>query len=195
MPTLPIEVNRISSTSLGPNVMSLNCVPNSTVLFRAPRPALGPNKRTEPSFHKAIQYFNQAIDKDPSYALAYAGLADCHALLSVWGGQPPNDALTMAEAAALRATALDNTLSEAHTSLAFAKWIYDRDWASAEREFQEAIRLKPAYPTAHHWYSYFLAAMGRFDEAITQIKQARDLDELSPSINTDVEEIYCWARR
>lgn len=153
------------------------------------------NKRTEPSFHKAIQYFNQAIDKDPGYALAYAGLADCHALLSVWGGQPPNDALTRAEAAALRATALDNSLSEAHTSLAFAKWIYDRDWASAEREFLEAIKLKPAYPTAHHWYSYFLAAMGRFDEAITQIKQARDLDELSPSINTDVGEIYCWARR
>lgn len=153
------------------------------------------NKRTEPSFHKAIQYFNQAIDKDPGYALAYAGLADCHALLSVWGGQPPNDALTSAEAAAVKATTLDSTLSEAHTSLAFAKWIYDRDWSSAEREFQEAIRLKPAYPTAHHWYSYFLAAMGRFDEAITQIKQARDLDELSPSINTDVGEIYCWARR
>ena len=153
------------------------------------------NKRTEPSFNKAIQYFNQAIDKDPGYALAYAGLADCHALLSVWGGQPPNDALTRAEAAAVRATALDNTLSEAHTSLAFAKWIYDRDWAGAEREFLEAIKLKPAYPTAHHWYSYFLAAMGRFDEAIIQIKQARDLDELSPSINTDVGEIYCWARR
>jgi Flp pilus assembly protein TadD len=113
----------------------------------------------------------------------------------VWGGQPPNDALSKAEAAATKATELDGTLSEGHTSLAFAKWIYDRDWAGAEREFQQAIKLRPGYPTAHHWYSYFLAAMGRFDEAITHIKLARDLDELSASINTDVGEIYCWARR
>ena len=153
------------------------------------------NKRTEQAFHKAIEYFDQAIDKDSGYALAYAGLADCYALLSVWGGQPPNDALSKAESAAAKATELDNTLSEAHTSLAFAKWIYDRDWAGAEKEFQEAIRLQLRYPTAHHWYAYFLAAMGRFDEAIAQIKQARDLDHLSPSINTDVGEIYCWARR
>jgi len=153
------------------------------------------NKRTEPAFHQAIEFFTQAISKDPDYALAYAGLADCYSLLSVWGGQPPNEALSKAEATAAKAVELDRNLSEAHTSLGFAKWIYDRDWAAAEREFQEAIRIKPAYATAHHWYSYFLAGMKRFDEAIAQIKQARDMDELSPSINTDVGEIYCWAGR
>jgi DNA-binding winged helix-turn-helix (wHTH) protein/TolB-like protein/Tfp pilus assembly protein PilF len=153
------------------------------------------NKRTEHGFKRAIEFFNQAIDKDPGYALAYAGLSDCYALLSVWCALPPNDALVKARAAALHATTIDQSLAEAHTSLAFAKWIYDRDWSGAEEEFRQAIRLNPHYPTAHHWYAYYLAAMERFDEAIAQIKQARDLDELSPGIDTDVGEIYCWARR
>lgn len=153
------------------------------------------NKRTEQGFEKAIEYFNQAIDKDTGYALAYAGLADCYALLSIWCALPPNVALVKARAAAVKATEVDPALAEGHTSLAFAKWIYDRDWPGAEAEFRQAIALNPRYPTAHHWYSYFLAAMTRFDEAIAQIKQARDLDELSPGINTDVGEIYCWARQ
>ncbi len=152
------------------------------------------NKRTEQGFAIAIENFNQAIDKDPNYALAYAGLSDCYALMSVWGALSANEALPKARAAAVRATELDDELAEAHTSLAFAMWIYDRDWTGAETAFQQAIQANPRYPTAHHWYAYFLAARGRFDEAIAQIKQARLLDELSPSINTDVGEIYCWTR-
>ena len=103
--------------------------------------------------------------------------------------------MVKARAAALQATTLDQSLAEAHTSLAFAKWIYDRDWPGAEAEFRQAISLTPRYPTARQWYAYLLAGMKRFDEAIEQIKQARELDELSPSINTDVGEIYCWAHQ
>ncbi len=153
------------------------------------------NKRTEQGFDKAIEHFNRAIAKDPGYALAYAGLADCYALLSVWSVRPPNETLLKARDAAVRATEPDGESAEAHTSLAFVKWIYDRNWSEADLEFQRAIRCSPRYPTAHHWYAYFLAGMERFDEAIDQIKEARELDGVSASINTDLGEIYCWARR
>lgn len=152
------------------------------------------NKRTADGVKKSVEYYDQAIKADPNYALAYAGLADAYA---VW----PDDSLTRLEtakrvkAAALKAVELDEKLAEAHTSLAFAKMIQDRDLAGAETSFQRSLQLNPNYPTAHHWYAYDLVAQGRLDEAIRAIKRAQELDPVSLSINNDVGEIYFFARR
>lgn len=154
------------------------------------------SKRTEEGFKKAIEYFNQAVNKDPGYALAHAGLADCYTLLGIWGAMPPNEAMPKAKEAAMKALKADDTFAEAHVSLAFIKWVYDWDLAGADNEFKRAIELNPNYMTAHQWYSYYLAAIERFDEAIIHIKKAQELaGPLSLSVNTDVGEIYCWARK
>lgn len=153
------------------------------------------NRRTEADFRKAIGSFRQAIAADPGYALAYSGLADCYSLLAIWGGGPPRETLDEARAAARRAVASDDAPGEAHASAAFVRWIYDWDWAGADRAFRRAIELNPGYATAAQWYSYYLASRGRFDEAITQIRRAQELDPLSVSIATDVGEIHCWAGR
>lgn len=154
------------------------------------------NKRTEEGFNKAIDYFTQAVNKDPEYASAYVGLADCYSLLGIWGTMPPNETMPKAKEAAIKALKADNTLAEAHVSLAFVKWVYDWDLAGADSEFKQALELNPNHATAHHWYSYYLAAAGKFDEAIAHIKKAQELEgPLLLSINTDVGEIYCWARR
>jgi adenylate cyclase len=154
------------------------------------------NKRTEEGVRRGIGYFQQAIEQDPSYSLAYAGLADCYNVLGFWNFITPKEAYPRAMQAATRALELDEALAEAHTSLAEAKVDYDWDWPGAEKEFKRAIELKPSYATAHEWYAdYFLIAMGRQDEAIAEINRAQALDPLSLIINEDVGAVLYFARR
>jgi len=154
------------------------------------------NKRTGDGLRKAIDYFNQALEKDSTYAQAYTGLADSYALLGDWeyGGMAPKEAFPKAEAAATKALQLDDTLGEAHTSLAFCLDLYDWNWDSAEVEFKRAIELNPGYATAHHWYSWHLAVLGRKDEAIAEMRKAAALDPLSLIISADLAEVLLVAR-
>ena len=143
----------------------------------------------------ALTYFQQAIDKDPDFALAYAGLADTYVLLSGYAAASPTESLPKAKTAALKALDLDDSLGEAHASLAQAVCAYDFDFVRAEQEFRRAIELNPNYATAHQWYAEMLTAMARFDEAIREIKRAWQLDPLSVIINADVGAVLCTARR
>jgi tetratricopeptide (TPR) repeat protein len=140
------------------------------------------NRRNEESMKEAISYFQQAIALDPSYALAYAGLADGYALMPVYGKNPPKEDIHRSLAAARHALELDDTLAEAHTSLANAL-VDDLQFAAADREFARAIALNPSYATAHQWFSESLQAQGRFQEGFAEIKKAHDLDPLSLIIN------------
>ncbi|HXF41208.1 MAG TPA: winged helix-turn-helix domain-containing protein [Blastocatellia bacterium] len=155
------------------------------------------NKRTADGLRKGIDYFNQAIEKDSTYGRAYTGLADSYALLGDWeyGGMAPKEAFPKAEAAAKKALQLDDTLSEAHTSLAFCLDLYDWNWNSAEAEFKRAIELNPGYATAHHWYSWHLAVLGRKDEAIAEMRRAANLDPLSLIISADLAEVLLVGRQ
>jgi TolB-like protein/Tfp pilus assembly protein PilF len=154
------------------------------------------NKRTGADFKKAIGYFNQAIDKDPNYALAYAGLADAYVLLSAYAEASPKDSLPQAKAAAAKALELDSTLGEAHASLAQALLAYDLNFAEATREFRRAIELNPNYATAHHWYGEsVLGPQGQFEEAIAEVRRALELDPLSVIINADFGSALTNARR
>lgn len=136
-------------------------------------------KRTEDGLQQGIEYFRQAIEVDPGYAPAYAGLADCYNMLVVYGISTPKDAFPKGKQAAVKALEIDPTLAEAHTSLAFIKFRWDREHAEAEKEFQLAIKHKPGYAPAHQWYSSYLVAMERFDEAIAEAKRAQELEPLS----------------
>jgi len=153
------------------------------------------NKRTADGLKVATAYFNQAIEEDPNYAQAYAGLADSYNLLGDWeyGALAPSEAYPKAKAAAIKALELDNTLGEAHTSLAFSLDVFDRDWESAEREFRRAIELNPGYATAHHWYAWHLSEIGRNSEAIAEMRKAEHLDPLSLIISADMAEILLVA--
>jgi len=154
------------------------------------------NKRTGNDLKKSIDYFNQAIAADPSYALAYAGVADAYVLLPSYTAGTPRDCYPKGKAAAKKAIELDDTLAEAHTSLAMALCLYDFDFSQAAREFQRAIELNPNYATAHHWYGNItLAALGRFDDAIVEGKRAVELDPLSLINNADLGNTYFLARR
>lgn len=155
------------------------------------------NKRTEEELKKGIAYFEQAIEKDPAYALAYAGLADCYNLLgaTVYGALPPREAYPRAKAAAAKALEIEEALAEPHTSLAWAAFAFYWDFTSAEREFRRAIELNPNYATAHHWYAFYLVARARWNEAISEIRRARDLDPVSLIINTNVGVILYFARQ
>ena len=154
------------------------------------------NKRTATDFEKAIEYFNQAIEKDPNYALAYAGLADAYVLLSAYGEARPNDTFPAAKAAAMKAFELDPTLGEAHAALGMALFAYDLKFAEARREFQRAIELNPNYATAHQWYAECgLIPFRKFDEAIAEVKRALELDPLSVIINADVGSVLGYAGR
>jgi adenylate cyclase len=144
------------------------------------------NQRTEAGLRKGIEFFQQAIELDPTSALAYSGLADCYTGLGYLSYLAPKDAFPAAKTAATHALELDATLAEPHASLACARLYYDWDWAEAEREFQRALALNPNYATGHHWYSVYLTARGRPQEALVQIKQAQKLDPLSLVINTDI---------
>jgi TolB-like protein/Tfp pilus assembly protein PilF len=153
------------------------------------------NKRTPENFEKAITYFQQAIEKDTSYALAYSGVADCYALLADYGADPPDEAMPKAKAAALKALQIDPSLAEAHASLAEILHDYDWDYAGALREIERAIELNPNYATAHQWRAEFLSAQGRHQEAIAEAKRALELDPLSIIINRILGDVYLQARR
>lgn len=127
----------------------------------------------------AFEYFREAIGKDPQYAPAYAGLADCYARLPFYSDARPEEAFPKAKAAALKALALDQALAEAHASMAYVKTYYDWDWTGAEQEFRTALALNPSYAEAHHSYSRFLASLGRVDEARAELSHAQELDPLS----------------
>jgi serine/threonine-protein kinase len=153
------------------------------------------NKRTAESYQKAIDYFRQAIEKDPNYALAYTGLADCYSFLSSQGIRLPQDVFPLAKDAATKALQIDPALSEAHTSLAYVKLYYDWEWAEAEQEYRKAIELNPNYATPHHGYAYLLISSGRTEEAIAEIKKAEAIDPLSVLFQTDHGEYFYFVRR
>ncbi len=153
------------------------------------------NKRTPEGFEKAVEHFQQATEKDPAYARAYAGLADTYALKNSFGLGAPEELVPKARSAALRALELDDRLAEAHTSLAMIQESYDWDWPSAEKEFLRAIQLDPNYATARHWHAELLAFQGRFDEALAESERARQLDPLSLIIATDHGAILYFARQ
>ncbi len=147
------------------------------------------NRRTIESVQQAVEYFNQAIGKDPGYALAYAGLADCYVVLPNYAGLPPREAAPKARAAALKALELDSSLAEPHAALASFKASFDWDWQGAEAGFRRAIALNPNYATGHQWLAVFvLGPLGRFDEALGELQKAQELDPLSPIFNVDVAE-------
>jgi TolB-like protein/Flp pilus assembly protein TadD len=149
------------------------------------------NKRTADGLKAALAYFKQATEEDPKYAKAYSGLADAYALLGDWqyAVMTPKEAFPKAKAAAIKALELDNTLGEAHNSLAFVLDGFDWDLDAGGKEFQRAIELNPGYATAHHWYAWHLTLLGRFDEAITEMRKAESLDPLSLIINADLAEL------
>jgi serine/threonine-protein kinase len=142
------------------------------------------NKWTEADFKKAADYFTQAVQKDSRYALSYAGLADTYSLLGDAGYLPPSEAWPKAKAAAMQALEIDDTLAEAHTSLALVKEHFEWDWTGADTEFRRAIELNPNSATAHHWYGDYLANMGHPEEGLRETKRAQELDPLSLIINT-----------
>jgi DNA-binding winged helix-turn-helix (wHTH) protein/TolB-like protein/Flp pilus assembly protein TadD len=137
------------------------------------------NKRTREGMEQGIEYFQQAITADPNYAAAYAGLADCYNMQVIYGVHEPKEGFPKAKAAAVKALEIDETLAEAHTSLAFIKFRWEGDRVEAEREFRLAIKHKPTYAPAHQWYSSYLAALERFDEAIAEAKRTSELEPLS----------------
>jgi serine/threonine protein kinase/tetratricopeptide (TPR) repeat protein len=153
------------------------------------------NKRTKEGLNKGIEYLQQAVAKDPTYALAYDGLADCYSLLAYYGFVDSKEGYPKAREAALKALEIDDSLAEAHTSLVFVKTFYDWDWSGAERESQRAIELNPRYATAHQWYGDALIQMGRLQEAIVEEKRAVELDPFSLVINRDLGDALYLARQ
>jgi len=141
------------------------------------------NKRTEDGLTKALNYFQQALDRDPSYALAHAGRAECYVVMgSFFKSAADTYPLVLAEAR--KALELDETIPEAHTALASYEWEYEWNWASGEREYRRAIELNPSYATAHQWYAESLVRQRRFPEAMAEIQRARALDPLSLVISS-----------
>jgi eukaryotic-like serine/threonine-protein kinase len=153
------------------------------------------NRWTEEGFYKAIGYFQQAIQKDPSYALAYAGVADCYVLLGWNSYLPPKDAFPKGKAAAMAALEIAPDLGEAHTDLAAVLWLHDWQWPEAQKEFQRSLELSPCYPTANHYYAECLMTMGRNAEALTRMKKSLELDPLSLIINDAIGWAHYHARQ
>jgi serine/threonine-protein kinase len=153
------------------------------------------NQWTEEGFYKAIEYFRHAVGKDPSYALAYAGLADCYVLLGWNSYLPPKEVFPKGKAAAQTALQLDPDLAEAHTPLAALLWLHDWQWEEAQTEFNRSLELGPAYATANHWYAEYAMTMGRPGEAMTRMKNGQDLDPLALIINVAVGWALYFARR
>ncbi len=148
------------------------------------------NKRTSENIKKATELLKSATEKDPNFALAYAGLADCYAVSYYYIGDRPRELMPLAKGYAAKAIDLDPTLAEPHATLGFSAWLIDWDKAAAEKEFLRAIELNPNYPTAHHWYSRFLRGVGRTDEAFTEIKRAEELEPLSLIFLNNVAEMH-----
>ncbi|MFQ5664685.1 MAG: tetratricopeptide repeat protein, partial [Terriglobia bacterium] len=152
------------------------------------------NSRSAEGLNRAIGYFQQAIQQDSTYAQAYAGLADCYLVLAGQAELPPEEAYTQAKAAAARALEIDDTLAEAHTSLALIHMLHF-DWVKAEEAFLRALERNPNYATAHHWYALYLSAMGRSAEALAHVRRARALDPVSPIISSNVAWCLYLARQ
>lgn len=153
------------------------------------------NKRTEEGAEKGVGYFEEALRRDPSFALGWAGLADAYGLLAFYGWRPPREVLPKSRDALIRAIEIDPTLAEAHASLADIRYQFDWDWHAAERGFRNAISLNPNYATAHQWYSNFLSLLGRSEEAEKEIQEAQRLDPLNLVIDTDAALAPYWAGR
>jgi TolB-like protein/DNA-binding winged helix-turn-helix (wHTH) protein/lipopolysaccharide biosynthesis regulator YciM len=199
--------NRVSSAIV--NEIRINLTPEDQERL-ARNPAVAPegyenylkgryywNKRSDENLTRAIGYFEQATHQDPQYALAYAGLSDCYAIISaeIFGTMPAADAAPKAKAAALRALEIDPTLSEAETSLATVKFNYDWDWSGAAAGFAKSIQDNPSYATAYQRYSLYLMAMGRTEDSVEQIDKAREIDPLSISINFSLGWRFYMARQ
>ena len=152
------------------------------------------NKRTDEAVKRGIEYFEQAIEKDPGYALAYAGLADAYNILGYRRYLPPKDAWLRGKSAANKALAIDESLAEAHVSLAFAAFNYDWDFETAGREFRRALELNPNYAHGRHWHSHFLTAMRRQDESLAESQKAMELDPLDGAINAHLGWHHFMAR-
>ncbi len=153
------------------------------------------NKRTQAGIAEGIRYFEQAIAEDPSYAPAYTGLADSYALHVDYRSVPVAEGFARAKEYARKAIALDDTLAEAHASLAWSLFIYDWDWDGADREYRRAMELDPAYATAHQWYGFLLTARGAHDEALLELHTALELDPVSVSVRRSAGWAYYYARR
>jgi adenylate cyclase len=153
------------------------------------------NKWRREDFQKGLEYFQQALDMDPNYALAHAGLAKAYSFLGLWGVLPPKEAYPKSKTIAMKALELDDSLAEAHAILADAEFFYEWNWAGAEREYRRAIELNPGYAYAHNNYAFCLTAMMRHDEAFAEIKQARELDPVSLMTNSDFGWAYYLSRQ
>ncbi len=153
------------------------------------------NKRTQEGVTEGIQFFEQAVAADPGYALAYTGLADSYSLHVDYRNVPVHEGFRLAKSYAKKALDLDDTLAEAHASLAWSVFIYDWDWAAAESEFRRAIALDPRYATARQWYAFLLASQGRFEDALVEAHTSQDLDPGSVSIRRGLGYVYVYARR
>jgi serine/threonine protein kinase/tetratricopeptide (TPR) repeat protein len=152
------------------------------------------NKQTLAGLEESIDYFQQAVQKDPRYALAYAGQADSYAQLADFNVLPTREVLPKVKSAAAKSLELDEAGAEAHTSLAWARF-HEWDWAGAEKEFKRAIELNPSYPTAHSWYGEYLMVQGRFDDALAEINRAAELNPLSPALNLALGYRFYYARQ
>ena len=141
------------------------------------------NKRSADGFQKAVEYFRQALDKDPAYSLAYAGLADTYAYLPFFHVVPPREAMPKAKTAAAKAVEIDDHLAEPHVSLGYVSFIYDGDWSAAGKHFEQALALNPAYTGAHTFYAFYLSSLGRSEEALAVAKRAVDRDPASPAVS------------
>ncbi len=153
------------------------------------------NKRTPAELASSIRLFQQAIDRDPGYALAHAGVADSYTILGYYSAMEPRDAFPKAKAAAAKALAFDDSLAQAHSSLAFAQVLYDWDWRQAERGFRRTFELNPGYATGHHWYAEYLVWTGRGEEAVAEAHKALEIDPLSLIINTLIGWVHYYTRR
>ena len=153
------------------------------------------NTRTEGNLRLSAEAFQQAIDSDPGYSLAWAGLADAFLMLGAWSVLEPKDAYPRAKAAAERAIALEPTLAEPHATLGYLKTLYEREWPGAEAAFRRAIELHPDYATAHHWYAFYLQTVGDIDGSLARIERASEIDPLSPVINSERSHFYSYARQ
>jgi len=170
-------------------------IPEAYPLYLKGRQSL--NKRTEKDLKEAIRHFENAVNHDPSFALAYTGLADTYAILSSYSLEyiPPREGFPKAKIAAEKALALDDHLAEAHASLGLVKFFYEWDWAGAEVEFKKALELNPGCAQAHQYYADFVKSFGRFDEALAEMKSALALDPLSYSVNTGIGHILYLSRQ
>ena len=170
-------------------------IPEAYSLYLKGRHSL--NTRTEKGLKESIRDFEKAIKRDPNFALAYTGLADAYSILASYSLEyiPPREGFPKAKAAAQKALALDRQLAEAHASLGLVKFYYDWNWKGAETEFKKALELNPGYAQAHQYYADFVKSFGRFDEALSQMKQALALDPLSYSINTGIGHVLYLSRQ